>query len=186
MEGSYDKHKTVLKTCSDQVHVGHGSVPQAVSDLNLKEGATVPIIWTYDVLWEASSIKWAFRWDVYLKMTDSQIHWFSIVNSIMIVLFLTGMIALIMIRTLHRDLIRYNEPEQSAEAQQEETGWKLIYGEVFRPPQHGAFFSIFVGSGVQVFAMTLLILFFACLGFFSPANRGALMTTMLVLFVFMG
>lgn len=34
----------------------------------------------------------AARWDTYLLMGDEQIHWFSIVNSLMIVLFLTGMV----------------------------------------------------------------------------------------------
>jgi len=43
-----------------------------------------------------------------------------------------------------------------------------------------------VGTGVQVFAMTLLTLAFAVLGFLSPANRGGLMTALLLLFVFMG
>jgi len=32
-------------------------------------------------------------------MTDDQIHWFSIINSLMIVLFLSGMVAMIMMRT---------------------------------------------------------------------------------------
>jgi transmembrane 9 superfamily protein 2/4 len=45
---------------------------------------------------------------MYLKMSDPRIHWFSIINSIVIVLFLSGMVAMIMIRTLHRDLLRYN------------------------------------------------------------------------------
>ena len=44
-------------------------------------------------------------------MTDDQIHWFSIINSLMIVLFLSGMVALIMLRTLHRDITVYNRPE---------------------------------------------------------------------------
>ena len=48
------------------------------------------MIFTYDVEWEMSSVKWASRWDVYLYATDEQIHWFSIINSLMIVLFLTG------------------------------------------------------------------------------------------------
>jgi len=39
---------------------------------------------------------------------------------------------------------------------------------------------------VQVFSMTLLTLIFAVLGFLSPANRGGLMTALLLLFVFMG
>jgi transmembrane 9 superfamily protein 2/4 len=43
-----------------------------------------------------------------------------------------------------------------------------------------------VGTGVQVFAMTLITMVFAVLGFLSPANRGALMTALIVLFVSMG
>lgn len=135
---------------------------------------------------QPSPIKWAVRWDVYSQMTDVNVHWFSIINSLMIALFLTGMVAMIMARTLHRDFRRYNELEQDDEAQQEETGWKLVHGDVFRPPQHGGLFSVLVGSGVQILLMSLLTLFFAVLGFLSPANRGGLMTALVLLFVFMG
>lgn len=38
------------------------------------------------------------------------------------------MVAMIMMRTLHRDLKRYNEVDPNEENQQEETGWKLIHG----------------------------------------------------------
>lgn len=58
-------------------------------------------------------------------MMDDQIHWFSIINSLMIVLFLSGMVAMIMMRTLHRDISKYNQLETAEEAQ-EETGWKLV------------------------------------------------------------
>jgi hypothetical protein len=34
---------------------------------------------------------------------------YSIVNSIVIVLFLSGMLAMILMRTLHKDLARYNQ-----------------------------------------------------------------------------
>lgn len=51
---------------------------------------------------QQSDIRWASRWDTYLKMTDTQIHWFSIVNSVVIVLFLSAMVAMIMLRTLFR------------------------------------------------------------------------------------
>jgi len=36
-----------------------------------------------------------------------QIHWFSIFNSFMMVIFLVGLVTLILIRTLNRDLARY-------------------------------------------------------------------------------
>jgi transmembrane 9 superfamily member 2/4 len=41
-----------------------------------------------------------------------------------------GMVAMIMLRTLHHDLRRYNEMELSEESQQEESGWKLIHAVV--------------------------------------------------------
>ncbi|MED6221083.1 Transmembrane 9 superfamily member 7, partial [Stylosanthes scabra] len=67
---------------------------------NLMQGSTVPqevdtnkdVVFTYDVTFKESEIKWASRWDTYLLMNDDQIHWFSIINSLMIVLFLSGML----------------------------------------------------------------------------------------------
>ena len=141
-----------------------------------KEGQKV--LFTYSVKWEQSEHKWASRWDSYLLMTDDQIHWFSIINSLMIVLFLTGMVAMIMMRTLHADVRRYREMAENAEEAQEETGWKLVHGDVFRAPSHPMLLAVSVGNGVQVFAMTVVTMIFAVLGFLSPANRGALMTAM--------
>lgn len=69
---------------------------------------------------------------------------------------------------------------------QEEFGWKLVHGDVFRPPRKGMLLAVLLGSGVQVFCMTLVTLAFACLGFLSPANRGALMTCAMVLYVLLG
>jgi len=35
----------------------------------------------------------------------------------------------------------------------EETGWKLVHGDVFRPPQYTRLFVAILGSGVQVLNM---------------------------------
>ena len=80
---------------------------------------------------QPSDVRWASRWDTYLLMMDDQIHWFSIINSLMIVLFLSGMVAMIMMRTLHRDISNYNQLE-TAEEVQDETGWKLVRALVCR------------------------------------------------------
>jgi len=74
------------------------------------------------------------------------------------------------------------DPNEEAE----ETGWKLVHGDVFRPPKHPMLLSVLIGSGVQVFGMTLVTMVFAVLGFLSPANRGGLTTALVVLFVVMG
>lgn len=146
----------------------------------------VTIVWTYDVIWKNSPIKWSSRWDLYLKMANPSIHWFNIVNSIISVLFLSGVVAFIMVRTVHRDILAYNDNDLSIEEATEESGWKLVHGEVFRPPAYGAFLSILVGSGCQIFFMTSFTILFACLGFLSPANRGSLLLAFLILFCLMG
>ncbi|XP_071165209.1 transmembrane 9 superfamily member 2-like [Mytilus edulis] len=143
--------------------------------------------YTYSVTWETNDdIKWSSRWDYILKsMPNTNIQWFSIMNSLVIVLFLSGMVAMIMLRTLHKDIARYNQMDNSEDAQ-EEFGWKLVHGDVFRPPRKGMMLAVLNGNGVQIFCMTLITLVFACLGFLSPANRGALMTCSLVLYVCLG
>lgn len=185
--GAWDEHNMSnnrVSTCNAQKLVDH-TMPHQIID---PKAPGTQIIFSYDVEWTPSMTKWASRWDIYLdNHNDAQIHWFSIVNSIMIVLFLTGMIAMIMLRTLRRDLVMYNELlEADEENAQEETGWKLIYGDVFRPPRFGGTFSIFVGTGIQLLFMTVVTLVFAVLGFLSPANRGAFMTALLLFYVFMG
>ncbi|XP_016367394.1 transmembrane 9 superfamily member 2-like [Sinocyclocheilus rhinocerous] len=127
-----------------------------------------------------------FNGDIKIPYTYSvKFVWFSIMNSLVIVLFLSGMVAMIMLRTLHKDIARYNQMD-SVEDAQEEFGWKLVHGDVFRPPRKGMLLSVFLGSGTQIFIMTFVTLFFACLGFLSPANRGALMTCAVVLWVLLG
>ncbi len=165
-------------SCSTSAPVTHSMAPQP-----LNVGGEIS--WSYDVQWEWSDVKWASRWDVYLYATDEEIHWFSIVNSMMIVLFLTSLLAMIMLRTLRRDLRRYNEAESKEEAS-EESGWKLVHGDVFRPPRRAALLSVFVGTGVQVLGMAVITMAFAVLGFLSPSNRGALMQALILLFVLMG
>ncbi|GAB2215867.1 hypothetical protein Droror1_Dr00020272 [Drosera rotundifolia] len=178
-EGQWSE-KTRLTSCDPHamLTVTSSNNPQEVEDKQ-------EIIFTYDVNFQESDVKWASRWDTYLLMSDDQIHWFSIVNSLMIVLFLSGMVAMIMLRTLYRDISRYNELETQEEAQ-EETGWKLVHGDVFRPPIHSDLLCVHAGTGVQCLGMMLVMMMFAVLGFLSPSNRGGLMTAMLFLWVFMG
>lgn len=179
-EAPWDPVKPSLETCHPgrMQYVTHGLAPQMV-----QEGEEV--IFSYDVVFKMSNIRWASRWDTYLLMMDDQIHWFSIVNSLMIVVFLSGMVAMIMLRTLHRDISKYNQLETVDEAS-EEIGWKLVHGDVFRPPTRFGALTVYVGTGVQIIGMTVVTLVFAVLGFLSPSNRGGLMTAMLLLFALCG
>ncbi|KAI4376854.1 hypothetical protein MLD38_014567 [Melastoma candidum] len=105
---------TRLTTCDPH---SKQMVTSSNSPLEVEENKE--IIFTYDVDFQESDVKWASRWDAYLLMSDDQIHWFSIVNSLMIVLFLSGMVAMIMLQTLYRDISKYNELETREEAHEE-------------------------------------------------------------------
>lgn len=148
---------------------------------------SVSVPFTYSVKFVANdTIEWASRWDYVLdSLQSTNIQWFSIMNSLVIVLFLSGMVAMIMIRSLHKDIARYNQTESADEAQ-EEFGWKLVHGDVFRPPKKPMLLAVLNGVGTQIFSMVFITLIFACLGFLSPANRGALGTTAVILFICLG
>lgn len=69
---------------------------------------------------------------------------------------------------------------------QEDQGWKLLHGEVFRAPSHPLVLSTMVGTGAQLSAMVAVTLGFALLGFLSPSLRGSLASTMLVFWTVFG
>lgn len=147
-----------------------------------------PIVFTYEVEFEESDIKWPSRWDAYLKMEGSKVHWFSILNSLMVITFLAGIVLVIFLRTVRRDLTRYEELDKEAQAQMNEelSGWKLVVGDVFRAPNNPALLCIMVGDGVQILGMAVVTILFAALGFMSPASRGTLITGMLFFYMILG
>lgn len=63
-----------------------------------------------------------------------QIHWFSIFNSFMMVIFLTGLVSMILMRTLKKDYAKYAKEDDDLESLErdisEESGWKLVRGGV--------------------------------------------------------
>jgi transmembrane 9 superfamily protein 2/4 len=147
------------------------------------------VIWTYDVDWKSSKIVWASRWDTYLSMGgryDDEVHWFSICSALMIVFLLGGIVGLILVRAIRRDIAHYNRimTEEEREEAREESGWKLVHGDVFRPPSTmPGFFCVLNGSGVQLFFMSGVVILLSAIGFISPSRRGSVVTWFLLTFV---
>lgn len=161
-------------------------LPESISfdyRLELKEDTPInQITWSYSLKWEESNIKWASRWDAYANVADTDnaaIHWFTIINALVIVLLLTTMVALILIRAVRKDIKRY-------QSEDDESGWKLLHGDVFRPPTASGLLSVLYGNGIQLLSMTLITLIFVLFGLNHPENRGYLATLMLILFAIMG
>ncbi|KAK7692784.1 hypothetical protein QCA50_004417 [Cerrena zonata] len=156
-----------------------------VPPLLLHEDSTNRVRYSYRITWNESDTPWATRWDNYLHIFDPRIHWFSLINSIVIVIFLCVMVSMVLLRTVSRDISRYNSIDL-AEDVQEDYGWKLVHGEVFRAPASPMVLSVLVGNGAQLCAMVGVTLVFALLGFLSPSNRGSLATVMMICWTFFG
>jgi transmembrane 9 superfamily protein 2/4 len=148
------------------------------------EEEDMKIPFSYSIEWEESDIQYASRWDSYLYVQDPKemrIHWLSIFNSFAVVLFLSGAIAMILLRILRKDIAAYNDEEDM----DNQTGWKVLHGDIFRKPTFSTLFSITVGSGAQVFGMFFITLVLS-VGFLSPSNRGSVVTLMVVFYAFIG
>jgi transmembrane 9 superfamily protein 2/4 len=90
-----------------------------------------------------------------------------LINSTVIVVFLCVMVSMILLRSVSRDVsVAWSESSLAHSAQihrynaldteedvQEDYGWKLVHGEVFRTPQNPLLLSVFVGNGAQLGAM---------------------------------
>ncbi|CAA6661561.1 unnamed protein product [Spirodela intermedia] len=134
------------------------------------------ISFTYDVVFVPSDIKWPSRWDAYLKMEGARVHWFSIMNSLMVIFFLAGIVFVIFLRTVR----------SAGQMNEELSGWKLVVGDVFREPPMPKLLCVMIGDGVQIAGMAVVTIVFAALGFMSPASRGMLLTGMIILYLFLG
>ena len=178
---------------------GTGDCPgEGAAALMLNEDVETHVTYTYSVYWRPSKTAWATRWDKYLHIFDPKIHWFSLINSTIFVVFLVGMVSAILVRALRKDIARYNRLDQidlddltgtSAVAEdgiQEDSGWKLVHGDVFRTPRQRLLLSVLLGSGAQLFVMTGITVAFALFGFLSPSNRGFLATVILLLYTLFG
>ena len=107
-----------------------------------------------------------------LLPTSFEIHWLSIVNSFVLVILLTAFLAIILMRVLKNDFSRYMDTDDEEDPSEEESGWKLIHGDVFRMPKHEMLFSAFLGSGAQLFVTTFALFTMIILGIFNPIKRG--------------
>ena len=101
----------------------------------------------------------------------------------MMVIFLTGLVSMILMRTLRQDYAKYAREEDDVETLErehgEESGWKLVHGDVFRPPRYLPVLAALLGTGVQ---MTMLVFFVILITIFGMLyeGRGTIITVFIV------
>jgi transmembrane 9 superfamily member 3 len=149
-----------------------------IIEVNLTSENPVPIEvgrkleFTYTVTWKETMKRFEDRFSRYLEYDffEHKIHWFSVFNSLMMVVFLCGLVALILLRTLRNDFARYaKEEDLDIEGMQvigEDSGWKQVHGDVFRAPVELVWFSACIGTGWQLATLILCVILYAMAGIY--------------------
>ena len=149
--------------------------------------APVRVTFSYSVSWAESAVSYEERKEIYSASNflpaTLEIHWLSIINSLVLVMLLTAFLAIILMRVVKNHFTRYMRADEDEEVGEEETGWKLVHADVFRAPPALSLFAAFVGAGTHLFSMTLLLLSLAVGGFFSLARRGSIVAACILLYV---
>jgi len=143
--------------------------------------ATEKLEFTYEVVWKKSDTQFEDRFDKYLdpNFFQHRIHWFSIFNSFMMVIFLVGLVTMILMRTLRKDYARYSKEDEIDDMERDlgdEYGWKQVHGDVFRAAASPMLFSSLIGTGAQLAVVVFFVVIFAIIGELYT-ERGSLLST---------
>ena len=157
------------------------------SKCNVKEQRSLEdwdeIEYTYSVKYEMSDLSWYKRWNDILSIDyNPKIHWFSLVNTLLLLFCMTILVVVVLVQTLRKDINKLTQTILDDETP-EETGWKLVHGDVFRPPRHPEIICAIVGSGLQLVIASLIVIGIAAIGFLAPLNTGSMVTSIAVIFV---
>eukprot|EP00051_Salpingoeca_urceolata_P001614 m.42431 g.42431 ORF g.42431 m.42431 type:complete len:600 (+) comp11544_c0_seq1:4586-6385(+) len=157
---------------------------------DVEEGSTLtfPVKFTYSVKWvENKNVAFKDR-GLHGKSffpTTLEIRWLSIINSAVLVLLLTGFVAIIMARVLSRDFVRYSNEEEDLELESDlvdDHGWKIIHTDVFRFPPYKALLCALLGNGAQFLTLFASIIVMALSGLFNVHRHGSMNTAAVLLY----
>ncbi|KAF4713960.1 Transmembrane 9 super member 3, partial [Perkinsus olseni] len=144
-----------------------------VISVDVVPGNPMPVVegtllqFTYSVEWQDTDKAYSARFDKYLETNffEHKVHWFSIVNSFMLCLFLIAVVTIILMKTLRRDFTKYTMTEQeeleNIDRAADDSGWKQVHGDVFRRPPHLMQLSVLVSTGVHIAATVACVLVLA-------------------------
>jgi len=95
------------------------------------------------------------------------------------------LVSMILMRTLRKDYQRYAKDEDDVEDRDvgEESGWKQVHGDVFRPPPYLVLFSALIGTGHQLAVLVLFVVMLSIVGTLYT-DRGSIVTVFVLCYAF--
>ena len=154
--------------------------------VDLPYHSDIDVTFTYSVKWHKTDVPYKNRLDIYHKThflpEHFEIHWLSIINSVVLVTLLISFLAIILMRILKNDCTRYMTGDDDDELGEEDSGWKLVHGDVFRFPENSMLFASAIGVGAQLFTVAFSVIILALIGVFAPTKRGSISTAAIVMY----
>ncbi|XP_038052183.1 transmembrane 9 superfamily member 1-like [Patiria miniata] len=150
--------------------------------------APLEVQFTYSVVWQETKMAYNQRHLRLLKSSSFfprtlEVHWLSIINSMVLVFLLLGFVLIILMRVLKNDFARYNlDDDDTDEMDQEENGWKIIHTDVFRFPPQRSLLCAMLGVGSQFLTLATAIIIMALLGMFNVHKHGSMNTAAILLY----
>ena len=176
--------------------------------------ASGQVLFTYDVHWvENHYEQWSSRWDVYMSMDNAipdRVHWYSFFNSMVVLTIFFGIILTAYLRRLrnaaklapigerdeenveeqHEDK---TEPAMSRNAfwkscfsQSKRQTWRLLHGDVFRPPRFALRLAVLCGTGSHLLCTCLAVLLFGIAGLWHPSRQPFMVLDMILVYAALG
>ena len=94
---------------------------------------------------------WERRYDGLFREMDWESHWFGLFSGLLIMIPFSMVMTAVFWRTCRKS------PKLNVEEEIEQTGWKLLHGDVFRAPHRAHWYAVLAGSGLQM--VTLMVSF---------------------------
>ncbi|KAL7977768.1 hypothetical protein Chor_009717 [Crotalus horridus] len=164
--------------------------PTSLDDIQ----GVLPVTYSYSVHWSETSAerpgerRGGHNGDDGFFPHTLEIHWLSIINSMVLVFLLVGFVVVILMRVLKNDLARYNLDEEASSSSsgddfdQGDNGWKIIHTDVFRFPPYRSLLCAVLGVGSQFLALGTGIIVMALLGMFNVHRHGAINSAAILLY----
>mmetsp|Transcript_16598 Transcript_16598/g.24521 ORF Transcript_16598/g.24521 Transcript_16598/m.24521 type:complete len:620 (-) Transcript_16598:95-1954(-) len=167
---------------------------QSSFKVDITDGQEQDVEFSYSVEFNESNVRWSNRFEKYTDSKfyphKSEVHWLSILNSVVLVLLLMGFLVLILMRVLKQDFVRYMGDAENQENEvllpDEETGWKLLHGDVFRCPKYSELFSAVIGTGIHLIFCTSIVQLLCLTNIISTTFRGQILSTTIVIYSLTG
>uniref|UniRef100_A0A1I8FN85 Transmembrane 9 superfamily member n=1 Tax=Macrostomum lignano TaxID=282301 RepID=A0A1I8FN85_9PLAT len=140
---------------------GHAQEKAPVDLAKLQPGSQVAF--TYSVAWVKSDVKFRGPGQAHQGHT-LEIHWLSVINSLILVLLLIGFVTVIPVPHSQERLRQGTDLEDEEADEDSDNGWKTVHNDAAK---HKCFFSATIGVGAQFLAIITGLFVMALLGLFN-------------------